>query len=157
MLYWRVPRLIEELRIAHGDGSYIKFLKTLSKASLIVLDDIEWFIPAMFNIRGKEAFDKHIENECFVGRPTITTDRLTEENDVVVAEGTVKSELAAGGFVFLHYCDVFEMRGGKIRKLRKRSFLTVSAETARIDAEGIEHHVSAETLEAFRRAMTKDG
>ena len=35
--------------------------------------------------------------------------------------------------------------------------LGVSAETARIDAEGIEHHVSAETLEAFRRAMTKDG
>lgn len=29
----------------------------------------------------------------------------------------------------------------------------VSAQTARIDAEGIEHHVSAETLEAFRRAM----
>ena len=33
--------------------------------------------------------------------------------------------------------------------------LGVSAETARIDAEGIEHHVSAETLEAFRRAMTR--
>lgn len=33
--------------------------------------------------------------------------------------------------------------------------LGVSAETARIDAEGIEHHVSAETLEAFRRAMAK--
>jgi DtxR family manganese transport transcriptional regulator len=32
--------------------------------------------------------------------------------------------------------------------------LGVSAETARIDAEGIEHHVSAETLEAFRKAMT---
>jgi DtxR family manganese transport transcriptional regulator len=31
--------------------------------------------------------------------------------------------------------------------------LGVSAETARIDAEGIEHHVSAETLEAFRKAM----
>ena len=29
----------------------------------------------------------------------------------------------------------------------------VSAETARIDAEGIEHHVSSETLAAFRRAM----
>ncbi|TIT46527.1 MAG: transcriptional regulator MntR, partial [Mesorhizobium sp.] len=25
---------------------------------------------------------------------------------------------------------------------------------ARIDAEGIEHHVSAETLDAFRKAMT---
>lgn len=43
VLYWRVPRLIEELRIAHGDGSYIRFLKTLSKASLIVLDD--WGSP----------------------------------------------------------------------------------------------------------------
>ena len=31
--------------------------------------------------------------------------------------------------------------------------LGVSAETARIDAEGIEHHVSSETLAAFRRAM----
>jgi len=39
VLYWRVPRLIEELRVAHGDGSYIKFLKTIAKASLIVLDD----------------------------------------------------------------------------------------------------------------------
>jgi len=29
--------------------------------------------------------------------------------------------------------------------------LGVSTETARRDAEGIEHHVSAETLEAFRR------
>lgn len=45
VLYWRVPRLIEELRIAHGDGSYIKFLKTISKASLIVLDD--WGLTAL--------------------------------------------------------------------------------------------------------------
>ncbi len=33
--------------------------------------------------------------------------------------------------------------------------LGVSPETARIDAEGIEHHVSAETLDAFRRFMAK--
>jgi DtxR family manganese transport transcriptional regulator len=34
-------------------------------------------------------------------------------------------------------------------------WLGVSAETARIDAEGIEHHVSSETLKAFRRAMER--
>jgi DNA replication protein DnaC len=45
VIYWRVPRLIEQLRIAHGDGSYIKFLKTLAKASLIVLDD--WGLSAL--------------------------------------------------------------------------------------------------------------
>ena len=45
VLYYRVPRLFEELRIAHGDGSYIKFLKSLSKAALIVLDD--WGLTAL--------------------------------------------------------------------------------------------------------------
>ncbi|MFP5076559.1 manganese-binding transcriptional regulator MntR [Rhizobium sp. YIM 134829] len=33
--------------------------------------------------------------------------------------------------------------------------LGVSPETARIDAEGIEHHVSEETLEAFRRFIAR--
>lgn len=45
VLYWRMPRLIEELRIAHGDGSYLKFLKTIAKAALIVLDD--WGLTAL--------------------------------------------------------------------------------------------------------------
>src|ERR1700726_2286687 len=45
VLYWRVPRLIEELRVAHGDGSYIKFLKSTAKSSLIVLDD--WGLTAL--------------------------------------------------------------------------------------------------------------
>ncbi|HEX8417945.1 MAG TPA: manganese-binding transcriptional regulator MntR [Methylobacterium sp.] len=35
--------------------------------------------------------------------------------------------------------------------------LGVSPETARRDAEGIEHHVSAETLEAFRRFTERGG
>ncbi|MCW4116255.1 manganese-binding transcriptional regulator MntR [Aurantimonas sp. MSK8Z-1] len=34
-------------------------------------------------------------------------------------------------------------------------WLGVSAETARIDAEGIEHYVSEETLEAFRTLMAE--
>ncbi len=39
VLYWRMPRLFEELRIAHGDGSFMKLLRNVAKASLIVLDD----------------------------------------------------------------------------------------------------------------------
>ena len=34
-------------------------------------DDVEWEIPGAFHVRGKEAFDKEIENEAFVGRPNI--------------------------------------------------------------------------------------
>jgi uncharacterized protein len=80
-------------------------------------DDVEWLLPGAFHLNGKEAFDKEIENEGFIGRPAITTTRLTEENDVVVAEGTVRTQKKDGEFVNLVFCDVFEMQGGLIRKL----------------------------------------
>ena len=80
-------------------------------------DDVEWDIPGASHLVGKQAFDKEIENEAFVGRPTITVTRLTEENDVVVAEGSARSERKAGGFLTAKFCDVFEMQGGKIRQL----------------------------------------
>jgi ketosteroid isomerase-like protein len=80
-------------------------------------DDVEWEMPGAFHLIGKDAFDKEIENEAFVGRPTITVTRLTEENDVVVAEGTVRTQRKAGGFVNAVFCDVFVMRRGKIERL----------------------------------------
>ena len=37
--YWRAPRLFEEIRTSHGDGSYLRLLKRLAKTPLLVLDD----------------------------------------------------------------------------------------------------------------------
>jgi len=80
-------------------------------------DDIEWDIPGAFHLVGKDAFDKEIENDAFVGSPTITITRMTEENDVVVAEGSVRSERKAGGFLNANFCDVFVMQGSRIKRL----------------------------------------
>jgi ketosteroid isomerase-like protein len=80
-------------------------------------DDIEWEMPGAFHLVGKQAFDQEIENEAFVGSPAITVTRMTEENDVVVAEGSVRTERKTGGFLSAVFCDVFVMRGGKIRRL----------------------------------------
>jgi uncharacterized protein len=80
-------------------------------------DDVVWEMPGAFHLSGKEAFDKEIENEAFVGRPTITLTRMTEENDVVVAEGTVRSQRRAGGVLNAVFCDVFVMRRAKIERL----------------------------------------
>ncbi|MBA7679366.1 IS21 family transposase ISSpu5 [subsurface metagenome] len=38
--YIRIPRLFQELAIARGDGSYPRIMKTLSKAKVLVLDDL---------------------------------------------------------------------------------------------------------------------
>jgi ketosteroid isomerase-like protein len=80
-------------------------------------DDVVWDIPGMFHVTGKAAFDKEIENEAFVGRPVITVSRMTEENDVVVAEGSVRAQRADGGELNAVFCDVFVMHGGKIQHL----------------------------------------
>jgi ketosteroid isomerase-like protein len=80
-------------------------------------DNVEWVIPGMFHIRGKDAFDKEIENEAFTGSPTIVVTRLAEENDVVFAEGTVRAQRKDGGVLHLVFCDVFEMAGTKIKRL----------------------------------------
>lgn len=80
-------------------------------------DDVEWEIPGAFHAHGKEAFDRKIENEGFVGDPAITVTRLTEENDVVVAEGTVRTRRRDGVVLNIAFCDVFEMQGGRIRRL----------------------------------------
>jgi len=39
VVYVRTPRLFEELRIAHGDGSFSKRLAALAKTDLLILDD----------------------------------------------------------------------------------------------------------------------
>jgi ketosteroid isomerase-like protein len=80
-------------------------------------DDIEWEMPGTFHVTGKEAFDKEIESDAFVGSPTIAITRMTEENDVVVAEGSVRTQRKAGGFLSAVFCDVFVMQRGKIRRL----------------------------------------
>lgn len=80
-------------------------------------DDVEWYIPGAFRISGKEAFDKEIEHEDNAGGPEIETTRLTEENDVVIAEGKVRARKKDGEVLNLEFCDVFEMREGKIRRL----------------------------------------
>ena len=80
-------------------------------------DDVEWWIPGMFDVKGKEAFNAHIVDPGFEGHPDIKVDRLVEEHDVVVAEGSVVAPRADGSHMNLVFCDVFEMRGGKIRRL----------------------------------------
>lgn len=80
-------------------------------------EDVEWDIPGVFHLVGKQAFDKEIETDAFVGSPVITVTRMTEENDVVVAEGAVRTRKKGGDPLHLMFCDVFVMQGGKIKRL----------------------------------------
>ena len=103
-------RTVQQYMDAFGKSDHPAILACLT-------DDVEWIIPGAFRKSGKAAFDKEIENEAFVGSPTIKVTRLMEENNVVVAEGSVSSARKDGGVLKAVFCDVFEMRDGKIRRL----------------------------------------
>lgn len=88
-----------------------------SKILSCLTDDIHWEVPGFFSLTGKQAFDKEIENDAFVGSPNITIMRMVEENNIVVAEGSVKCAKKDGGLLDALFCDVFEMDKGKIKRL----------------------------------------
>jgi len=106
----RNKQTVEKYMEAFGRSDHAEVLSCLA-------DGVEWIIPDMFHAIGKSAFDAQIENDAFVGRPSITVTRMIEEDDVVVAEGRVRSARRDGGVLNAVFCDVFELRDGKIERL----------------------------------------
>jgi ketosteroid isomerase-like protein len=80
-------------------------------------DDVEWEMPGYYFHKGIEAFDKEIENPNADGHPDIKVNRMIEEGNCVVAEGTVTAKLKGGNNIDAVFCDVFRFRNGKICKL----------------------------------------
>ena len=96
--------------------------KDKSKLGPLLADDVEWVewgdgVPASGVItRGKEAFIKNY------GDAELRSElhRLTEENGVVVAEGTAHVTQKHGQKLSVEYVNIFEIEKGKIKK--KSSF-----------------------------------
>ena len=99
--------------------TYMEGFRTTDRRAILscVTDDVQWEIPGMFHIQGRDAFNSHIVDPGFAGNPVIEVTRLTEENDVVIAEGFVRTQHRDGTMINLAMCDVCEMRDGKIRRL----------------------------------------
>lgn len=100
---------------------------------------------------GSEARQVDIAARLGVAQPTVAKmlARLT-------AEGLVTRKPYRGVFLTEAGARVARRSGERHRIVE--AFLRsigVSAETARIDAEGIEHHVSAETLRALKRSLSR--
>lgn len=114
VLYWRVPRLIGELRIAHGDGSYIRFLKTLSKASLIVLDD--WGLAAL-SVQDRADLLEILDDRVNSGSTLIASQLPVEAWHAYLGEPTLADAILDR---LVHHSHRIELKvpGESMRKLR---------------------------------------
>jgi ketosteroid isomerase-like protein len=99
--------------------SYLDGFRRTDRAQILscLSEDVEWEIPGVFRVRGKDEFSKHIVDEGFVGSPDIVVTRTVEAEEVVVAEGAVRTRRSDGTLANLVFCDVFEMQDTKVRRL----------------------------------------
>jgi ketosteroid isomerase-like protein len=80
-------------------------------------DDVVWDLPGYAHLEGKGAFDGEIENPEFVGRPTLTVDRVVEEGDTIVTIGDGETTHKSGERRRFAFCDVFTFRGDNISRV----------------------------------------
>jgi ketosteroid isomerase-like protein len=80
-------------------------------------DDVAWDLPGYRHLVGKDAFDREIDNEDFVGSPTLIVDRLIEEGDTVVALGEGEATHKSGALPRFAFCTVLTFAGDSIRRV----------------------------------------
>lgn len=90
-----------------------------AKVAALLADDVEWIewgdgVPRTgVRTHGRKAF---IEN---FGSDELRTEvtRLTEEGDVVVAEGVAHVLKKNGATLSVRFCNIFELENGRVRRL----------------------------------------
>jgi DNA replication protein DnaC len=76
VLYRRLPRLFEELSLAHADGSYIRLLTRLARADVLVLDD--WGLAPLRDQDRRDLLE--IFEDRYGSRSTILTSQIPIEH-----------------------------------------------------------------------------
>ncbi|MGA7329017.1 MAG: manganese-binding transcriptional regulator MntR [Rhodomicrobium sp.] len=134
----------EALPAAHIQSA--SFQQTRQARRLELVEDYVELIDDLISATG-EARQVDIAERLGVAQPTVAKmlKRLTEEG--LVSQQPYRA-------ILLTEIGQQLAKNSRERHRTVETFLLslgVSAETARRDAEGIEHHVSAETLDAFQR------
>jgi DNA replication protein DnaC len=76
VLYRRVPRLFEELALAHADGSYTRLLARFAKADVLILDD--WGLVPLNDQQRRDVLE--ILEDRHGSKATVVTSQLPVEN-----------------------------------------------------------------------------
>lgn len=134
--------------LPHADDHSEGFKQVREARRTALVEDYVELIADLI-AEGQEARQVDIAQRLGVAQPTVAKmlARLTEN-------GLISRKPYRGVFL----TDAGYKLAGESRERHETvedflKMLGVCEKTARIDAEGIEHYVSAETLEAFRRAL----
>jgi len=110
VLYQRVPRLLDVLALARGDGRYVRFLKNLARVELLILDD--WGLATMTSSQGRDILE--IVDDRHGRASTIVTSQLPVENwHDVIPDPTVADAVLDR---LVHTAHRLTLKGESLRK-----------------------------------------
>jgi DNA replication protein DnaC len=110
VLYTRFTRLLEELRIAHGDGSFGRRLSQLARTDVLILDD--WALAPIS--AGERADLLELLDDRTTGKSTIITSQLAVKHwHEYLAEPTLADAILDR---IVHHSHRIELDGESLRK-----------------------------------------
>jgi DNA replication protein DnaC len=109
-VYYRYPRLLESLLASRGDGSHLKFVARLAKASLLIVDDF-----ALTAISTNEARDllEILEDRYGISSTIFTSQIPTNQWHQLLGEPTIADAICDRLF---HNAFKIELKGESLRK-----------------------------------------
>ena len=112
--YWRLPRLLQELAIAKGDGRYEKLLKAIAKTDLLVIDD--WGLSKLIKEQRHDLLE--IFEDRYGLRSTLIAGQLPVEHwHEIIGEPTLADAILDR---LVHNAYKFELKGGSMRKTKSK-------------------------------------
>jgi DNA replication protein DnaC len=114
-LYYRVPRLFQELAIARGDGRYLKLLAGLAKTDLLILDD--WGTARLLDDQRHDLLE--ILEDRYDRRSTLVAGQLPIGHwHEVIGDPTLADAILDR---LVHNAHTITLKGESMRKKRKEA------------------------------------
>jgi DNA replication protein DnaC len=115
-LYLRLPKLLQELPLAKGDGTYIKLLTWLAKIDVLILDD--WGLSKLMAEQRRDLLE--ILEDRYDSRSTIVTSQLPLDKwHDIIGDPTLADAILDR---LVHNAYKINLRGESMRK--RKSLLT---------------------------------
>jgi len=120
--YLQLPRLLEELPIAKGDGSYLKLLTTLAKMDVLILDD--WGLSKLTADQRRDLLE--LLEDRHDRRSTIVTSQLPINKwHQIIGDPTLADAILDR---LVHNASKINLKGESMRKKRANLTLTTESE-----------------------------
>jgi DNA replication protein DnaC len=110
VLYHRVPRLLDALALARGDGRHVRLLKSLARAELLILDD--WGLAPMTSEQGRDLLEI-VDDRHGRGSTIVTSQLPVDDWHDVIADPTVADAVLDR---LVHTAHRLSLNGESLRK-----------------------------------------